>query len=397
MKLRIALVTPELHRTGGTERGTAELATRMARQHHVCLFAHQWEQADFPAVCYHRVPVVPWPGLARFFSFFLAASRQVRQAEQQHGVFDAVYSPGPNCRQVDVSTAWFCQARQLEILKSGRLRPRPVRLEDWLQLIHRRAYAALVTRLERRFYGSQKLKWVVSPAEVLKRDLVECYGMDEDRILVAHSGVNLREFDPALRKSLRPRARAELGLREGEFYFLFVGTDWVRKGMLAILEAMRKVPEANLLAVGPYNPEAYHRCAAQLGVAVRVRYLPRREDILYYYAAADALLAPSVYEPFGLIPMEAMACGLPTIITRAMGVAEVVTEQDALILSDAESTAELAQAMQQMLEQPELRSQLASSAMQRARQNSWDKMCEATLGALLETARVSAAARDTAK
>ncbi len=392
--LRIAVVTPELHRTGGTERGTAEVVERLARENQICLFAHRWDADGESAerqggsklphskasgnICFHRVPVVPWPGLARFLSFYGMASRAVDAAARQHGGFDVIYSPGPNCRQVEVCTAWFCHARQDELLRSGKLRPGAANVSDWLRLAHRKIYAATVTRLERGFYRSPGLRSVVSPAQVLKDDLVASYGIEPARIVVAHAGVDAETFGVAQRNALRAEARAELGLGEGEFWFLFAGTDWVRKGMLTVHAALREAPEARLLAVGPYDPASWKRHAERAGIAARIRYLPPRRDILFYFAAADALVAPSVFEPFGLIPLEAMACGLPVIITPPMGVAEIVTPEDAVILNRAEDAGEVAAAMRRVMEDAALREKLSRNAPARARMHPWDAIYRAT-------------------
>ena len=385
--LRIAVVTPELHRTGGTERGTAEVVERLAREHQICLFVHRWDRDSNSNICFHRVAVLPWPGLLRFLSFYWMASRAVDAAAQRHGGFDVIYSPGPNCRQVEVCTAWFCHARQDELLRSGKLRPTAGTVSDWLRLLHRKAYAATVTRLERGFYRSPELRSVVSPAQVLKDDLVSCYGIEAARIVVAHAGVDPETFGVEQRNALRAQARAELGLREGEFWFLFAGTDWVRKGMLTVHAAMREVPQARLLAVGPYDPASWKRHAERAGIAERIRYLPPRRDILFYFAAADALVAPSVFEPFGLIPLEAMACGLPVIITPPMGVAEIATPEDAVILQRAEDAGELAAAMRRVMEDAALREKLARNAPARARMHPWDAIYRATEAELLAVAR----------
>ena len=389
--MRIAVVTAELHRTGGTERGTAEVVARLSREHQICLFAHRWDPDGSPNICFHRVPVMPWPGLLRFLSFYWMASRAVDRAARRHGGFDVVYSPGPNCRQVEVCTAWFCQARQDELLRSGKLRPAAGSVSDWLRLAHRKIYATAVTRLERAFYRSPRLRAVVSPAQALKDDLVSCYGIEPERIVVAHAGVDAETFGPAQREALRAQARAALGLGEGEFWFLFAGTDWVRKGMLTVHEAMRELPQARLLAVGPHAPASWKRHAERAGIAGRIRYLPPRGDIIFYFAAADALVAPSVFEPFGLIPLEAMACGLPVIITPPMGVAEIVTPEDAVILKRAEDAGELAAAMRRVMEDAALRAKISKNAPARARMHPWDAIYRAT------EAEIKAAASKTRK
>jgi len=424
--MRIAVVTPELHRRRGTERVTSEMIDRLAREHDVHVFAHKFRAEEYPGVTFHRVTVIPAPGLATFLSFYYGARRALRSAERElraasgaessarqsaaesgrDGIrltgrarasmathprgFDVVYSPGPNCKGVEVVTAHFCQARQDELLREGRLQPPAAGIGYRLRLAHRKLYARAVARIEREFYRSPELRLVLSPSETLKQDLVRRYGIAPERVRVTPSGVDATGFDPATRLRLRAEARAALGLRDDRFYFLFVGTDWVRKGMMTILPALRETPEAELLAVGPYHPAPYRRAAAASGVAERVQYLPRRSDVIFYYAAADALLSPSIYEPFGLMPLEAMACGLPCIVTRTMGLAEIVSANEALILENGEDPAALADAMRLLMNDAALRQRLVTNGMLLARRHTWEPMYQATLEALIASARAKA-------
>jgi UDP-glucose:(heptosyl)LPS alpha-1,3-glucosyltransferase len=221
---------------------------------------------------------------------------------------------------------------------------------------------------------------------VVRRDLVECYHASPERLVVAHSGVDTATFNRERRRELRESARKELGLAAEDFCFLFVGTDWVRKCLLTVLDALGRVPGALLYAVGPYDPASWRRYAERAGVAGRVRFPSRRADIVSYYAAADAVVAPSFYEPFGMVPLEAVACGVPVIITRQMGVAEVLDAESAIILDDPADSAALAQAMRRLMEEPELRQRLAFHGELRARMSPWDGICQATLDAIRETA-----------
>jgi UDP-glucose:(heptosyl)LPS alpha-1,3-glucosyltransferase len=393
--LRIAVVTPELHRHGGTERGNAEVVARLAAENQICLFAHHWEPDGTPNICFHRVRVLPWPGLLRFLSFFLSASHAVERARRRHGGFDAIYSPGPNCRQVQVSSAWFCQARQLAVFRSGKHRPAPATGVDWLKLWHRWSYAAVVARVEKMFYGLDALQKVVTQSHLLARDLQQFYGLNEKRVVVAHGGVNCEHFLPAKRTALRERARHELEIGANEFVFLFIGNNWLIKGLYHVIRALPQVPSARLMVVGlgAERPKSWQKYASQLGVAERIRFLPKRPDILYYYAAADALLAPSVYDTFPLMPMEAMACGLPTIISRTTGVAEIVGPDDTLVVEQLDDSAELTAAMRRMVEDAELRARLVANGLRLARRHPWDGICRAIAAELLRTAEANAAAQ----
>jgi glycosyltransferase involved in cell wall biosynthesis len=383
--VRVAVVTPELHRRGGTERGNAEVVARLAEKAAVCLYAHHWEPDGTPNICFHRVPVLPWPGLLRFLSFYASATLAVRAGARRHGGYQAVYSPGANCHEVHVSSAWFCQARQLELFRSGRHRPSPATWMDWLKLAHRWSYAAAVARVERAFYARPGLRRVVTQSHLLARDLQHFYGLSPERTIVAHGGVNCETFAPELRGALRQRARAELGLADAEFVFFFIGNNWLIKGLYHVIRALPHVPGVRVMVVGlgAERPESWMAFSRTMGVADRITCLPKRPDIIYYYAAADALLAPSVYDTFPLMPMEAMACGLPVILSRNTGVAEIVRPEDCLVVENIEAPAELAAAMNRMAADCELRARLAANGLVLARHNRWDRIYQAIAEELL--------------
>ncbi len=391
-RLRIAVVTPELHRTRGTERANAEFVAAFARDHEVCLYAHHWEPDPGVNICFHRVPVVSWPGIASYLSFYAAASLAVWREERRHGAYHGVYSPGANCRQVSVSTAWFCQARQLDLFRSGRHRPRPASVMDWLKLAHRWSYSWIVAGVERRFYQSARLERVIAQSRLLAGDLAHFYGVPESKLAVAHGGVNAATFDPGERLALRPRARTELGFPEGQFVFFFIGNNWLIKGLYHVLRALAEVHGAHLAIVGAdvERRESWHEFSRELGVAERIHYLPRRRDILFYYAAADALLAPSVYDTFPLMPMEAMACGLPVITSGRTGVAEIVGPEDALVVSTPENIPELAAAMRRVAADSALRARLVRNGRALAERNPWDRIQRAVECELLAQAAAQA-------
>ncbi len=372
---RVAVVIPEAHSRGGTERSTAEVLARLAPHYEVHLFAHRGETDGVANVHFHRVPALRWPGLLRFLSFYAAATWKVRRAAREYGAFDCVFSPGPNCAEVEVCTAHFCQARQLDLLRSGKHRPPAASFMDCLKLAHRWSYAWCVSKVERLFFQRAGLRRVVAPSRLLARDLRSYYGVPEEKIMVSPSGVDCSAFTPEKRTLLREKARTELQIAPSEFAFFFLGNNWAIKGLYHVIRALAHVPDARVMVVGlgAERPESWQAFSQQCGVAGRITYLPRRPDILYYYAAADALPAPSVYDTFALMPLEAMACGLPVIISRNTGVAEIVGGEDCLIVENVEDTQELGAAMRRMAADPELCARLAANGRARARQHPWDR------------------------
>jgi len=106
----------------------------------------------------------------------------------------------------------------------------------------------------------------------------------------------------------------------------------------------------------------------------RVRFLAPRKDIEFYYAAADAYAGPSLQDSYGIPPVEAMACGLPVIVSASAGVAEIITHGvDGLILDDPTDSKVLATMIRHLYEDEALRSRLGERAAETARRYTWER------------------------
>jgi glycosyltransferase involved in cell wall biosynthesis len=117
-----------------------------------------------------------------------------------------------------------------------------------------------------------------------------------------------------------------------------------------------------------------------------VRFLPLRPDVEFYYAAADAYVGPSLEDAFALPPAEAMACGLPVIVSNQAGVCEIITDGvDGLVLKDPRGAGELAGLIRRVLQDVGLRHRLGERAVQSARRYTWDRNAAET-AAFLEKA-----------
>ncbi len=375
-KARIAVVSPFVDKRHGTERCLAEQLERLARDFEIHLFSSRVKDTDLSEIAWHRVPEIPGPHLAKFL-FWFAANHVCRWSERRSSgrLFDLVYSPGINCLDAGIIQIHIVFAEFFRYVRpSLRLARNPV--QSWPRLIHRRLYYRLIMALERRLYTRSDVL-LVGISRKTREDLDRFYRINGD-VPVAYHGIDLARFNPERRQAMRAAARRQLGLPPEAFAILLVGNDWKRKGLDCLWEAMRKLgrPELRLLIRGEDDPAPYRRAWSAPG-AVPVTLLPSREDVEFYYAAADLLVAPSLEDTFSLPPLEAMGAGLPVIVSRKAGASEIVTDgRDALVLEHPDDADELARLIRQVSDDGSLRRGLSEQAVLTARRFTWDANAE---------------------
>jgi UDP-glucose:(heptosyl)LPS alpha-1,3-glucosyltransferase len=196
----------------------------------------------------------------------------------------------------------------------------------WLAARGRRgrgAYNAVVLALERRVFASTPR--IVAIARAGKDEIERLYRVPPARVSVVYNGVDHARFTPT--RVDRERTRSEAGIPAGATTLLFVGSGFERKGLATAIEALALTPEpARLVVIGKGDIDRYHAEAARLGVAARMVWLGPRPDVERWYGAADVVVLPTTYEPFGNVHLEALASGVPIVTTSRAGGAEIVTE-----------------------------------------------------------------------
>jgi len=195
-------------------------------------------------------------------------------------------------------------------------------------------------------------------------------------VTVIPNGVDPAHFSPLTVGSLREAARAQRQLSPGQIVLLLIGNDWRNKGLTTLLVAMANCKDLalRLLVLGQDEQATFRAQAATAGVRERVEFCPPVTDLRQLYAAADILVAPSLEDAFNLPVLEAMACGLPVIVSPRAGVSEWLTNGfDALVLKDPENAAELAEAIRALATGAQLRRTLAENAVRTAQKFSWDQ------------------------
>ncbi|MBM6403137.1 D-inositol-3-phosphate glycosyltransferase [Phycicoccus sp. CSK15P-2] len=235
---------------------------------------------------------------------------------------------------------------------------------------------------------------LVANTEREASELVELYGADPDRVAVAEPGVDLTTFRPGS----RVEARAALGLPSEAVLLLFVGRIQPLKGpdvlVRAAAELVRRDPSLRERLVvgilggasgsGVRNPMGLPELAERRGIGTALRVVPPvdRETLAQWYRAADVVAVPSHSESFGLVAVEAQACGTPVVAANVGGLPTAVG--DAGVLVDGHDTASWASALGSVLCDPELASGLSRRAVEHAQGFGWARTAEKLQGVYRE-------------
>ncbi len=360
--MRIALLTRRFDPLGGgTERDLMITVDCLRRGgHEVAIYADDI-RANVSGLRVHRVGRVRLPRTLAFIRFAYAAAPLARR----HGT-DLVMS--------------FARVANADVLRSGGsahasyLRA----AERWrgragAMLMRMAPYHRAQVAIEKRGFASPELRAVIAVSEFVRRDLLERFSLPPARIATIYNGVDLRKFKPCADADERKRLRDRFGFPPDAPLVLFVGNGFARKGLGFLIDAMaRMAPGPHLLVVGSDRAAAsFSRRAQRQGLGNRVVFAGNQPSPEQFFNAADVLAFPSLFEPFGNVALEAMACGLPALVSSQCGVAEVMPPAlSRFIVSDPANPDEISRKLDLMLD---ARAGLRETARASAEQFTWER------------------------
>ncbi|HSQ55725.1 MAG TPA: glycosyltransferase family 4 protein, partial [Gemmata sp.] len=236
---------------------------------------------------------------------------------------------------------------------------------------------SLLVPLERRALVQPATKKVIAVSQLVRQNLAHYYGRS-DGVNVIHHGTDVVRFHPENRSRFRSAVRSSLGVAENAFVALYVGD--LKKGATAAIRAVAKTAGVTLLVVSPSPPEPYRQVAEAEAVADRVIFHPHSKEVERFFAAADAFVFPTVYDPFGLVITEAMASGLPVVTSRAAGAAELIAHGvEGFLTERAWDVDAIARHLAELRDDPAVRERMSSGARARVEPLTWDRTAAATL------------------
>jgi glycosyltransferase involved in cell wall biosynthesis len=370
---RLAVVSPFLDKSHGSERIVVEWLSHLPDTFDVHIYSQHVEDLDLSRFTWHRIPKLPLPHLIDFLWWLAACHLWVGWHHRFRGLqYDLIFSSGANYPGADVICVHIVFAeyvRQVSLETSLLRNP----VWHWPRLIHRKLYYGIARLLENRAYRNPNTTLVVNSKKTA-REVARHYHRAEP-IPVIYPGIDHSVFSPARRIALRDAARRNLGLTDDQLAIVLVGNDWLNKGVAVLLDALEQLHElpVRLLIVSREVPSRWWRLVTEKGLNSHVSLLPPRKDIEFYYAAADVYAGPSLQDAYAMPPAEAMACGLPAIVSSLAGVSEIVTNgADGLILDDPRDAAGLAAMIRRLYQDKEFRGQLGERAAVTARKFTWE-------------------------
>jgi glycogen synthase len=247
----------------------------------------------------------------------------------------------------------------------------------------------------------QNADGVVAVSAAMKADVHDLYGVPYEKVRVIHNGIDLDQYKP----TRDPAVLARHGIDPATPYVLFVGRITRQKGIIHLVNAIKYIRpgvQVVLCAGAPDTKEIGREMAEKVEQARReaadpiiwVAQMLPKEDVIALYSQAAVFVCPSVYEPFGIINLEAMACGTPVVASAVGGIREVVLPEETGLLVPLEARGgtdfeprdperfarDLAAAVNRLLDDPAARARMGRSARERVEQLfSWASIARRTL------------------
>jgi len=317
---------------------------------------------------------------------------RLRQYVQESERFQVVgVRPGTSYLRIPFAIPWTTWQRHIGVLHMTYNAP-PLSLCPTVVTVHDISFASYPEAFSLRDrlilstlvpLSMRRAAKVITVSHASKTDIIERYRVPEDRIVVIPEAAS-DPYQVISDRTLLDEVRARYGT--GDSYILAVGNLQPRKNLIRLVEAYSRLRatgecKQKLVMVGKAHWQESQVFAAVRkygleGDVIFTGYVPEK-DLVLIYNAATVFVYPSLYEGFGLPPLEAMACGTPVVASRAGAIPEVVG--DGGLLVSPLDVDELASAILAVLRKPELRKELAERGQRRARQFSWLDTARRTL------------------
>jgi UDP-glucose:(heptosyl)LPS alpha-1,3-glucosyltransferase len=375
--VKVAITHTRYTSKGGVERYVWDLTKRLCDAgHEVHFFCHFWDDQVDPRVRIHKIPN-RWKQIRfmKVWSFDRWLSQRVRREDFDvvHGFskssYQDIYTDGSGCL-LDYQEYSIGKAAGGSLQQSLKRRS-----------FHQRQVLAIE---ERRFTRGNFHKVVVM-SDLVGNQIKSRYGLTDDEVVTIYNGIDTERFHPRLREEYREEYRERIVVPKNTFIVLCVANDYLRKGVPTLIKATKRIKDQGGLpngrplrvaVIGKERHEREHELAEtckQLGVYDDVKFYGPQDLVERWMAMSDVLALPTHFDAFGNVVLEALASGLPALVSDKAGAAEVVEDgKTGWILSDPEDDAALAERIVEASTDPARLDQMAAAGRTAAEGYRWD-------------------------
>jgi UDP-glucose:(heptosyl)LPS alpha-1,3-glucosyltransferase len=331
---KLALVRQKYRPDGGAERFVASALDSLKGKAdlNISVITRQWLGEAAPH--YHVISCNPksWGRVSREKGFAKAAQSLFKQ-------FDLVQSHEriPGCdifRAGDgVHKCWLKhKARIMSPLRATLMRLDP---------FHR-----YIMQAEKEMFEHPKLKAVICNSIFVKQEICREFQISPEKIHVIYNAVDLKRFNPKTKTDYRQSVRQKLKIPLETNLMVYVGSGFERKGLAIAIQAIAQT-RSHLIVIGQDKQVSkYYRLTQQLGCTERIHFMGIQKKTEQFYASADGLILPTLYDPFPNVILEAMASGLGVITSTTCGGAEIIQNGKNGFVCDALDLENITQAIQ---------------------------------------------------
>jgi len=365
---RIAVVIPKYGLVGGAEGFAADLTERIAAdpRYEVCVFANRWVNSS-ERIAFFKVPVIIFPKFFTSPSFAWFARKRIAA----EGPFDIIHAhdrifTADVYSMHGVPHRWWVR----KVRKKG------------MSLFDR---AAAWT--ENRLVYEGGCRRFLAVSELTRKIFLDEYPVDPARVTVVHPGIDMSPYARLDRERCRREIRRCFGIGADESLILFVSMNFAIKGLDHLLRGLGRLrmgsPEKRfrLLVIGRGDQKAYGRLARDLGIedAVVFAGAMEREKLPEFYLSGDMYAMLSRFDTFGMVVLEAMAAGLPVLISSCVGARDIVREgENGFIVEDPGDEDAVADRIAAMLN-GDIRERMGREALKTAREHFWEAVAARVL------------------
>lgn len=375
---KLIVAIHDLHPWGGQDKSNLEILYGLSKKLPLEIHAYQFtDHRPWPSVVFKKYQGLRRPMILKVLSYGLRSFFRFAKIRKTENVW--IQSTGTATFDPDVFQIQFLH-KTWQDLQSD------FNLEDdssLLKSIYHQILQLFNVWLEHRVY--QKNKKYIAISHCIKKELIQNFQIPEKNIHTIYHGVDTQFFCPPTTdeaQAARERIRNELRIPQDALVLLHTGALNQRKGVPMALETIGVLKaegfsNIHYIAVGAGDVKPLKKIASDEKISDQVHFIQHSKNIRDYYWASDVFFFPTVYEPFGLVILEAMASGLPCVVSASAGGSEMIEHnQNGLLIENILDPVSMAQQLATLIKNPEMQKRFSDNAVVTAKQRPWETVSE---------------------